>query len=235
MARGPPLRAGSRTASYTWSRNLDSTSEGVGTVNNQSSGGNRTRFHRRKAGSNSIAAKDDRTHRLSILYVWMSYSAAASGRTSSAGGRLQASHRFKAALRSPLKTVSPASLEQCAPRPQQSELALTSRAISTPPSGSRSCVTGYRNPTRFVRQPSRRPLDQGVDRPMLPQLAQHTPDWWYQQLRPEPYEVFPYPRQRHLMFRLEAFNASTTRNSLKFPKRAWSAPRDRKRVCRPAF
>src|SRR5262249_52432176 len=58
------------TGSYTWSRNIDSTSEGVGALNGQSE--NRTSIDIYRGGLKLDRGPSDfdRSHRLSLLYVW---------------------------------------------------------------------------------------------------------------------------------------------------------------------
>ena len=60
------------TVSYTWSKYLDSTSEGVAAVNNQSLGGNRLSVPIASGGLKlDYGPSDfDRPHRLTILYLW---------------------------------------------------------------------------------------------------------------------------------------------------------------------
>jgi hypothetical protein len=61
------------TGSYTWSRNIDSTSEGIGGVVNQSHFvGNQTSIGIARGGLKLDRGPSDfdRTHRLTILYVW---------------------------------------------------------------------------------------------------------------------------------------------------------------------
>jgi hypothetical protein len=61
------------TGSYTWSRNIDSTSEGVGGIAGQSSiNNNRTSIDIARGGLKLDRGPSDfdRTHRLSVLYVW---------------------------------------------------------------------------------------------------------------------------------------------------------------------
>ena len=61
------------TASYTWSKNLDSTSEGVGASPNQSaSAGYRTSLPVAQGGLRLDHGPSDydRTHRLTVLYLW---------------------------------------------------------------------------------------------------------------------------------------------------------------------
>jgi len=60
------------TASYTWSRNIDSTSEGVGAEEIQNGGSNRTSVPIAQGGLKLDRGPSDfdRSHRLSVLYVW---------------------------------------------------------------------------------------------------------------------------------------------------------------------
>jgi outer membrane receptor protein involved in Fe transport len=59
-------------ASYTWSRNMDSTSDGVAAVNLQSPGSNKPSVPPAQGGLKLDHGPSDydRTHRLTILYVW---------------------------------------------------------------------------------------------------------------------------------------------------------------------
>jgi hypothetical protein len=58
--------------SYTWSHNIDSSSEGVSTINNQTIGGNRTWIPVSQGGLKLDRASSDydRTHRLTVLSLW---------------------------------------------------------------------------------------------------------------------------------------------------------------------
>jgi hypothetical protein len=60
------------TGSYTWSRNIDSTSDGTGTANNQSSLGNFPSVPAADGGLKLDRGPSDfdRTHRLTVLYLW---------------------------------------------------------------------------------------------------------------------------------------------------------------------
>ncbi|MDQ2944471.1 MAG: hypothetical protein M3Y27_00745, partial [Acidobacteriota bacterium] len=59
-------------ASYTWSRMMDSTSEGVGNINMQEAGGNRTSVPVSQGGLKLDRGLSDydRTHRLTLVYLW---------------------------------------------------------------------------------------------------------------------------------------------------------------------
>ena len=60
------------TASYTWSKSLDSTSEGIGQVNTQYSGSSLTSVPIAQGGLKLDRALSDfdRGHRLTLLYLW---------------------------------------------------------------------------------------------------------------------------------------------------------------------
>jgi len=140
------------TASYTWSRNLDSTSEGVGTVSNQDSAGNQTSVTVAQGGLRLDHGPSDydRTHRLTIVYVWSVPGPARhfwkqplggwsiAGITSFQSGALftiqNGFDRNSDGLANDRADISNPS----AP--------LNSRAVLAPASGSRTCATGYRNP-----------------------------------------------------------------------------------------
>jgi Carboxypeptidase regulatory-like domain len=60
------------TASYTWSRNIDSTSDGVGAIGFQNGNGNRPSVPIAQGGLRLDRGPSDfdRSHRLTVLYVW---------------------------------------------------------------------------------------------------------------------------------------------------------------------
>jgi hypothetical protein len=60
------------TASYTWSRSLDSTSEGIGTLGTQDSMGNRLSIPAADGGLRLDRGPSiyDRTHRFTVLHLW---------------------------------------------------------------------------------------------------------------------------------------------------------------------
>jgi hypothetical protein len=136
------------TASYTWSRNMDSTSEGVGMVNTQSGVGLSMPPAQGGLRLDHGRSDYDRAHRLTLVYVWDVPGPAGSlwkyplGGWSIAGiSAFQSGAPFTVANGSNRGGTGQ-------PRPDigNPNAPLNSRAILTPASGSRSCATGYRNP-----------------------------------------------------------------------------------------
>jgi hypothetical protein len=132
-------------ASYTWSRNLDSTSEGVGAFNVQAPRSNRTSVSIASGGLRLDHGPSDydRSHRFTILYVW--------DVPSPGGGFLKyALGGWSLAGITSFQSGAPFSVSNTTTmgRPDigNPSAPLNSRAVLTPASGSQFCATGYRNP-----------------------------------------------------------------------------------------
>jgi hypothetical protein len=139
------------TASYTWSRNMDSTSEGVATTPTQSLGGNRLSIAAAQGGLRLDHAPSDfdRTHRLSVLYIWNVPGPAAGFWKYPLGGwSLAGITSFQSGAPFTVANGFDRNNDGIAnDRPDISNpnAPLNSRAVVTPASGSLACATGYRN------------------------------------------------------------------------------------------
>jgi outer membrane receptor protein involved in Fe transport len=147
------------TASYTWSKNLDSTSEGVGTANMQaqSLGGGRTSVPVAQGGLRLDRARSDfdRAHNFTLTYVWeipgpgRSFWKHALGGWSLAGiTSFQSGAPFTVANGSDRNNDGLANNDR--PDISNPNAPINSRAVRA--SGSQSCATttGYRNPDTDV-------------------------------------------------------------------------------------
>jgi Carboxypeptidase regulatory-like domain len=126
------------TASYTWSRNIDSTSEGVGTSNVQSQVIEQAGMKRDRGPSDY-----DRTHRFSILYVWSVPGPGTSFWKYPLGGwSIAGITSFQSGAPFTLDSAR-SGVRDVPNRPDigNPNAPLNSRAIL-----SRNCSTGYRNP-----------------------------------------------------------------------------------------
>jgi hypothetical protein len=140
------------TGSYTWSRNLDSTSDGVGAMTNQDNQRNLASVPVAQGGLRLDHGPSDfdRTHRLTILYLWEVPAPAGSFWKQALGGWLLAGIAS-------FQSGAPFTVENGFDRNNDGfrndrpdignrSAPLNSRAVLTPVSGSQSCATGYRNP-----------------------------------------------------------------------------------------
>jgi len=128
------------TGAYTWSRNIDSTSDGVGAIEGQSSRSNRTSIEIFRGGLKLDRGPSDfdRSHRLSIVYIWDLPSPTARFLKYSLGGwSLAGITSFQSGT--PFTVLS----RNNAVRPDigNPDAPLNTRAIVFP-----GCATGYRNP-----------------------------------------------------------------------------------------
>ena len=201
------------TASYTWSRNLDSTSEGVGAINNQSSGANRTSVPPAEGGLKLDRGPSDydRTHRLSVLYVWDVPGPAGGFWKNVLGGwSIAGISSFQSGAPFTVENgITRAASNSARPDLSNPNSPLNSRAILTPASGSRSCVTGYRNPdTDLCVNPADVHWIQGVGLPNASTVGRNTLlAGGINNFDLSLTKSFRIREQRQLMFRLEAFNA----------------------------
>jgi hypothetical protein len=132
------------TGSYTWSRNLDSTSEGVGALAGQSSIGNRTSIDIARGGLKLDRGPSDfdRSHRLSILYVWdLPRPAGRQLKYALGGWSLAGITSFQSGTPFTLLNAPIGGANSVRPDIGNPNAPLTTRAIVF-----RSCPTGYQNP-----------------------------------------------------------------------------------------
>jgi hypothetical protein len=146
FARGFPV-----TASYTWSRNMDSSSDGVVNGNNQSNGANRLSVPVAQGGLRLDHGRSDydRAHRFTVLYVWDLPGPARGFWKYALGG-------WSIAWTSSFQSGAPFSVYNGSDRNNDGTTndrpdisnptaPLKSRAVLAT-SGSQFCATGYRNP-----------------------------------------------------------------------------------------
>ena len=140
------------TTSYTWSRNTDSTSEGVATINNQEPGANRTSIPVAQGGLKLDRGPSDydRTHRFTIAYIW-DVPGLAHGilRRALGGWSVSGITTFQSGAPFTVSNgVARNNYAMGGSRPDigNASAPLNSRAVLTPLSLSRFCPTGYRNP-----------------------------------------------------------------------------------------
>jgi hypothetical protein len=138
-------------ASYTWSRNLDSTSEGDAAVNTQGNQRNLTSMPVAQGGLKLDRGPSDfdRTHRFTVAYIWDVPGPAHGILMRTLGG-------WSISGITSFQSGAPFSLQNGLDRNNDGWMndrpdignplaPINSRAIMTPISGTNSCATGYRN------------------------------------------------------------------------------------------
>jgi carboxypeptidase family protein len=216
------------TASYTWSRNMDGTSEGIGTVGTQSGGGNRTSLPEAQGGLKLDHGRSDydRAHRLTILYLWdvpgpaSGFWKYALGGWSMAGiASFQSGAPFTV-----LNGITRSNAGGGSDRPDISNpnAPLSSRAVLTPTSGSQSCETGYRNPdTDVCVSPEEVHWVQGNGLPNASTVGRNTLlAGGINNFDVSLSKSFEITEQRRLEFRWEALNAWNHPQSTQIPERS---------------
>ena len=139
-------------ASYTWSHNIDSTSEGIGSTSNQSQPGNRPSVPVAQGGLKLDRGPSDydRTHRLTVAYIWdVPGPAGGFWKYAFGGWSLSGITAFQSGAPFTVANGSDRNNDGIfSDRPDigNPSAPLNSRAVVTPPSGSQICSTGYRNP-----------------------------------------------------------------------------------------
>ena len=201
--------------SYTWSRNMDSTSEGVGAVNLQSPGGNKPSVPPAQGGLKLDQGPSDydRTHRLTILYVWDVpgpdqgfWKRALGGWSISGITSFQSGAPFTVANGFDRNNDG---IPNDRPDISNPGAPLDSRAVVTPPSGSQFCATGYRNPdTGLCVNPADVHWIQGVGLPNASTVGRNTLHaGGINNFDVSLSKSFQFGEQRRVEFRWEAFNA----------------------------
>src|SRR5262249_49015037 len=158
-------------ASNTWSKNLDSTSEGIAAINLQGIGTNRSSLPPSLGGLKLDHGPSDydRAQRFTLLYVWdIPSPAQALWKRALGGWSLAGITSFQSgAPFSVLNGIARSNIAG-AGRPDISNPSapLNTRAAVTPASGSQFCGTGYRNPdTGLCVSPAEGRWIQGVGLP----------------------------------------------------------------------
>jgi len=169
------------SASYTWSKNLDSTSDGIGTVNNQSSGADRTSLPVFLGGMKLDHGPSDydRAQRFTVLYVWdIPGPSQGLWKQALGGWSLAGITSFQSGAPFTVNNgIARSNLTPGAGRPDigNASAPLNSRAALTPPSGSQFCTTGYRNPdTGLCVSPAEVHWIQGIGLPNASTVGRNT-------------------------------------------------------------
>jgi Carboxypeptidase regulatory-like domain len=139
-------------ASYTWSKNIDSTSEGIGAIDNQ---GNQRNLPSMPVAQGGLKIDHgpsdyDRPHRFTIVYIWdIPGPAAGIWKGALRGWSISGITTFQSGARFSLQNGFDRNYDgfiNDRPDIGNPMAPLNSRAVATPPSGSQFCSTGYRNP-----------------------------------------------------------------------------------------
>jgi hypothetical protein len=168
-------------ASYTWSRNIDSTSEGIGSTNNQSQPSNRPSVSVAQGGLKLDGGPSDydRTHRFTVAYIWDVPGPAGGFRKYAFGGwSLSGVTSFQSGAPFTVANGFDRNNDGIpSDRPDISNpiAPLNSRAVVTPLSGSQFCSTGYRNPdTGSCVRPGDAHWIQGIGFPNVSTVGRNT-------------------------------------------------------------
>ena len=139
-------------ASYTWSRSIDSTSEGLGANSQAPANGNLSSVPVAQGGLKLDRGPSDldRTHRLTVAYIWdVPGPAGGFWRQALGGWSLSGITSFQSGAPFTVGNGFDRNNDGLAlDRPDigNPSAPLNSSAVVTPPSGSQFCSTGYRNP-----------------------------------------------------------------------------------------
>jgi hypothetical protein len=127
------------TGSYTWSRNIDSTSEGVGALDGQSN--NRTSIDIYQGGLKLDRGPSDfdRSHRLSLLYVWDLPSPSRHFLRNTLGG-------WSLAGITSFQSGAPFTVRNLVASVSRPDIGNPNAPLNTRAVVFQSCSTGYRNP-----------------------------------------------------------------------------------------
>jgi hypothetical protein len=202
-------------ASYTWSRNIDSTSEGIGSTNNQSPGGNRPSVPVSQGALKLDRGPSDydRTHRLTVAYIWdVPGRAGGMWKRALGGWSLSGITSFQSGAPFTVGNGFDRNNDGVvSDRPDISNpgAPLNSRAVVTPPSGSQFCATGYRNPdTSLCVNPGDVHWVQGIGLPNAFSVGRNTlVAGGISNFDVTLTKSFQIGEQRRLEFRWEALNA----------------------------
>jgi hypothetical protein len=135
------------TASYTWSRNIDSTSDGVGGVGVQNGDGNRTSVPIAQGGLKLDHGPSDfdRSHRLTILYVWdLPGPNDGFWRHSLAGWSISGITSFQSGA--PFSVLNGVNLYKDGTGQSRADIGNSAAPLNSRAIPLQSCSTGYQNP-----------------------------------------------------------------------------------------
>jgi hypothetical protein len=203
-------------ASYTWSRNIDSTSEGIGTVNRQEPTSMNVTSVPAALGGMKLdrgPSDYDRTHRFTVAYIWYIPGPAGSMAKRFLGGwsisgitSFQSGAPFTVANGFDRNNDG---ISQDRPDISNPNAPLSSRAVVTPASGSQSCATGYRNPdTGLCVSPADVHWIQGIGLPSGATVGRNTLNTGgIANFDLDLTKAFPIGERRRVEFRWEALNA----------------------------
>ena len=202
-------------ASYTWSRNIDSTSDGLDVNNQAPASGNLTSIPVGQGGLKLDRGPSDldRTHRLTIAYLWdLPGLAGGFWRPALGGWSLSGITSFQSGA--PFTVANGFDRNNDGFTLDRPDIAnprapLNSRAVVTPPSGSQFCLTGYRNPdTGLCVNPADVHWIQGTGLPNGSTVGRNTlVAGGINNFDLTLTKSFQIGEQRRLEFRWEAFNA----------------------------
>lgn len=198
------------TASYTWSRNIDSTSDGVGAVGLQNGNGNRLSQPIAQGGLRLDRGPSDfdRSHRLTVLYVWDLPGPSRSFWKSSLGGwSIAGITSFQSGA--PFSVLNGADRDKNQLNQDRADIGNPSAPLNSRAILFEQCATGYQNPdTGACVIPADVHWIQGTGRPNANTVGRNT-------LRTDGInnfdltlmKSFRIAEQKRLEFRWEALNA----------------------------
>ena len=219
-------------ASYTWSRNMDSTSEGIGNINNQTPGGDKTSVPVAQGGLRlDYGPSDyDRRHRFTVAYVWdIPGPAGGFWKHALAGWSVAGISAFQSGA--PFTVANGFdrnndTIPNDRPDISNPRAPLNSRAIVTPSSGSQFCATGYRNPdTGLCVTPADVHWIQGTGLPNAATVGRNTlRAGGIRNFDVTLFKSFRFGETRRLEFRWEALNVLNHPQFTQIPERSVDAP-----------
>jgi hypothetical protein len=212
---------------YTWSRNIDSTSEGFGASNQAPATGQLTSVPAAQGGLKLDRGPSDydRTHRLTVAYIWdLPGPAGGLLRYALGGWSLSGITSFQSGAPFTVgngfdRNNDGFTLDR--PDISNPRAPLNSRAVVTPSSGSQSCATGYRNPdTGMCVSPGDVHWIQGLGFPNSSTVGRNTLlAGGINNFDVTLTKSFPIGEQRRLELRWEALNASNHPQFTQIPAR----------------
>jgi outer membrane receptor protein involved in Fe transport len=216
------------SVAYTWSRNIDSTSEGIGTSNEQSSVLTSAPVAMGGLKLDRGPSDYDRPHRLVMSYLWSipgpgsgPWKHALSGWSVAAIASIQSGAPFSVA-----NGLSRGGVTDARPDIGNPNAPLNSRAVLSPQSGSDYCSTGYRNPdTDTCVNPDEVHWIQSVSAPNGATVGRNTlRAGGVRNLDASVSRSFQIGERQHLEVRCDAFNALNHPQFTSIPVKTLTAP-----------